>query len=68
MLNNTIVISMEEKYDCPRCGGKNIVDHEESIDCVDCKLEFHKHDIDTNPNKLLVLSIQEKMAVLDEFK
>ncbi len=68
LYQDKIFREMKKKYSCPRCNGNNVVEYDESIDCVDCKLEFHKYEIDTIEDKSTILSIQEKMAILDEFK
>jgi Zn-finger protein len=50
---------------CPRCDGNKIIDNGETIDCVDCKLEFEKNDIETIKDKRNILSLQEKKKILD---
>ena len=53
---------------CPRCNGSRIIDNGDTIDCVDCKLEFEKEDIMTIKDKKNILSLQEKKRFLDAFK
>ncbi|MCJ7650561.1 MAG: hypothetical protein MUP85_18275 [Candidatus Lokiarchaeota archaeon] len=37
----------DKKYRCPRCGSREeIIDHDESIGCVSCGLEFDKSDLE----------------------
>jgi len=60
---------MNEKfYNCPRCNGDNIEDYGEIIECVDCKLEFEKEDIDQIEDKTTILSIQEKKGFIKSMK
>ena len=53
---------------CPRCNGTRIIDNGDTIDCVDCKLEFEKEDIKTIEDKANILSLQEKKRILDALK
>ncbi len=53
---------------CPRCDGTRIIDNGETIDCIDCELEFEKEDIETIKDKRNILSLQEKKSTLDALK
>lgn len=53
---------------CPRCGGNQIMDYGEIIECLDCKLEFQKIDFKLVEDKARILAIQEKKAFIDSFK
>lgn len=46
---------------CPRCGQENVLMHLESLECLDCGLEFELDEILSAPDPESVLSIQEKM-------
>ncbi|NVM43588.1 MAG: hypothetical protein HWN79_01620 [Candidatus Lokiarchaeota archaeon] len=48
---------------CPRCGEKNIIIYEESIECTVCQLEFEKKDIKVL-EKSLILGISEKLEFI----
>jgi len=54
-------------FKCPRCNGNNIIDYEDTFECLNCNLEFDKVSF-----KLIeednILSIEEKRAFLDIFK
>jgi len=58
---------MINNYTCPRCNGNRIIDTGDTIECVDCGLEFDKEDI-----KILkadqILSIKEKLAFIKSIK
>ena len=53
---------------CPRCNGTRIIDNGDTIDCIDCQLEFEKEDIENIEDKSSILSLQEKKGVLDALK
>ena len=53
---------------CPRCRGNKIIDNGNTIDCVDCKLEFEKEDLENIEDKSSILSLQEKKQTLDALK
>ncbi len=59
---------MEKKLICPRCGKTNIKDYEDTIECLDCNLEFYKDSIKNIDDKTAVLSIQEMKKIVEEFK
>ncbi len=53
---------------CPRCNSKYIINFIDTIECLNCRLEFYKIDIKNIDDKSSVLSIQEKMRIISEFK
>jgi hypothetical protein len=59
---------MTKNFQCPRCYGNRIIDNGDTIDCVDCKLEFEKVDLKNIDDKTSILSLQEKKGVLDALK
>lgn len=61
-------MSSKKKFNCPRCNGDNVKDFGDIIECLDCKLEFDKSDINIIDDKSNILSIQEKKKVIDVFK
>ena len=48
---------------CPCCGGSRITQYPNSIDCLDCHLEFDKTDLNLIEDKDLILSVKEKLDV-----
>ncbi|MFX0010606.1 MAG: hypothetical protein ACFE9R_09845 [Candidatus Hermodarchaeota archaeon] len=62
------LLKMENKLKiCPRCKGKNVIDMGDTIDCVDCRLEFEKIDIKTLKSNQ-ILSISEKLGFVKSIK
>lgn len=53
----------EKSWKCPRCREENVIEFKHSIECLDCKLEFEKKDLKDMEDKMLILSIQEKLAI-----
>ena len=53
---------------CPRCNSKYIINFKDTIECLKCQLEFFKIDVNNIDDKSSVLSIQEKMRIISEFK
>jgi len=53
---------------CPRCESKRILDYGDTIECLDCKLEFEKEDIENIEDKSSILAVQEKKKFLDALK
>ncbi|KKN48020.1 hypothetical protein LCGC14_0657060 [marine sediment metagenome] len=62
------------QYYCPRCGSKQIIEYPKSFDCTKCvdreglPLEFDKKDFDSIDDKLEILSVGEKLALLKPFE
>ena len=48
--------------------GKNIKDYGRIIECIDCKQEYEKQDIETIEDKSTILSIQEKKGIIKTLK
>jgi hypothetical protein len=49
---------------CPRCNGKKVVDFEDKIKCLDCKLTFDKKIISLIEDKANILANEENEAIL----
>ena len=67
-----VFILADKRYRCPRCGSwEEIIDHEDSIECVFCGQEFDKSDLE-NFDEEDILSRSEKQGILkvllDAFK
>lgn len=58
----------KEKFRCPRCLSQEMKDYGDILECLDCKLEFDKIDINTIYDKSNILSIQEKRGIAEIFK
>ena len=59
---------MENKFSfCPRCKSNNIIDMGDTIDCLDCRLEFEKIDIKTLETSQ-ILAISEKLDFVRSIK
>jgi hypothetical protein len=59
---------MENKIKlCPRCKSSKIIDMGDTIDCVDCRLEFEKIDIKTLESNQ-ILAISEKLEFMRSIK
>ena len=56
-------IMCKPQLNCPRCDGSNLIDYGDSIDCVDCNLEFEKGDLTSILDETSILSLQEKYVV-----
>ncbi|MBY9007893.1 MAG: hypothetical protein KGD63_14220 [Candidatus Lokiarchaeota archaeon] len=56
----------KKNYHCPRCGGVDIYELDDSFNCFNCKLEFEKKDCDEF-NDENILSVEEKMTFFDAF-
>ena len=56
---------MTKKYLCPRCRSEKIIDLGDVIECVICKDEFEKSDLETFEDKSNILSVREKKRILD---
>jgi len=52
------------KLHCPRCKTEDIIDYDDTFDCPICFLEFEKKDFDTFKDESIILSIDEKLAIL----
>ena len=52
---------------CPRCKSEKIIDMGDTIDCVDCGLEFEKIDI-KNLESNQILAISEKLEFMRSIK
>lgn len=64
-------IPKKVKFKCPRCGGENISEYNNSFDCVKCRCEFEKKDVlacKTKEDLANIMSIEEKMDFLRAFK
>jgi transcription elongation factor Elf1 len=59
---------MTKTFQCPRCNGERIIDNGDTIDCVDCKLEFEKEDLEKIKDKSSILSLKEKSSVFEALK
>jgi rubredoxin len=57
-----------DRYYCPRCGNKNIIEYEETFDCPICELEFDKKDFKLIEDKSSILSLQEKSGIAKVLK
>ncbi len=55
-------------YFCPRCGSQNIVNYDDSFECSECRLEFDKKDFDEIEDKSCILSIEEKLGIVEVLK
>ncbi|MHA2036443.1 MAG: hypothetical protein ACW98X_08410 [Promethearchaeota archaeon] len=68
------MIYEEKLFKCPRCGNPKIIEYEKSFDCITCRdddgkpLEFEKEDYITIKVKSSILSVREKLAILEAFK
>ena len=56
----------QEYKNCPRCNGKKIVDLENKIKCLDCKLTFNKKIIKLIEDKAYILANEENEEFLRE--
>ncbi len=56
---------MTKKFHCPRCSSKKIIDLGDVIECVNCKDEFEKSDLETFEDESNILSVREKKRFLD---
>ena len=54
------------KYKCPRCNKKDTIDFGETIECVNCQLEFYKSSIE-NIKKKNILAITELIVFRKAF-
>jgi transcription elongation factor Elf1 len=57
---------MKQKFHCPRCGSKNIIEYDDFIECPKCDLEFDKEFLGIIPDED-ILSRQELIAFTDAF-
>ena len=55
---------MKEKFHCPRCKNKKIIDYGDTFDCPICNLEFEKKDFELFDDESEILAIQEKLEVI----
>lgn len=54
---------------CPRCQGKNItLLFTDLVGCSDCNLDFEITDFEICDDMENILSVQEKIAILKEFR
>jgi len=58
----------KKDFNCPRCKSKNVINYEDTIECVKCKLEFYKKDLIDIKDESTILSIQEKKNIIGTFK
>lgn len=58
---------MDKEFHCPRCKNVKVIEYINSIECPNCKLEFHKKDFSRFSDDQ-ILSIQEKSDFLKFFK
>ncbi|MEJ2250597.1 MAG: hypothetical protein P8Y70_08530 [Candidatus Lokiarchaeota archaeon] len=56
-----------KKYECPRCGSKEVVNFKNVIFCKECREKFNKQDLEEF-DKDQVLSSKEKSDVFQAFK
>ncbi len=61
---SNLAIENSGKYSCPRCGNASIYEYEESFDCINCKKEFEKQDVEEFDDEF-ILSIEEKLAFIE---
>ena len=54
----------QHNYRCPRCKGENIIEYVDSIECLTCKMEFEKEDLEKFEEDS-ILSIEEKLDIFD---
>lgn len=59
---------MGKNFYCPRCGSKDIIDYADTLDCPKCLLEFDKKDFEEIDDKAAILSIKEKLSILNVFE
>ena len=60
-----VYILKDKKYQCPRCRRREeIIDHDESIECVSCGLEFDKSDLEMFVEED-ILARSEKQGILN---
>ena len=58
---------MSKNYQCPRCKSNKIINYDKTIECLDCKLEFDKEDLEMLEVDQ-ILSIKEKVAFIRSIK
>ena len=59
-----VLLLKDKKYQCPRCGRREeIMDHDESIACLSCGLEFDKSDLESF-DEADILARSEKQGIL----
>lgn len=63
---NSVIMENKLKI-CPRCKSNKIIDMGDTIDCLDCRLEFEKVDIKTLESSQ-ILAISEKLEFVKSIK
>ena len=59
---------MNEELHCPRCKNNKIIDYGDTFDCLVCKLEFDKKDLELYDDESAILSIEEKLDIVKVLK
>ena len=59
---------MNEELHCPRCKNNKIIDYGDTFDCLICKLEFEKKDLELFDDESAILSIEEKLEIVKVLK
>lgn len=57
---------MPSKYHCPACKSTEVIEYVDSIECVQCNLEFFKEGLDELEDENM-LSTQELKGIVDSF-
>lgn len=57
---------MAQKYHCPRCGSKDIIEYYDYIECIKCNLEFDNEFLGVIPDED-ILSRQELQGISSTF-
>ena len=58
---------MQSSYLCPRCNSRNILEYDDLIECLDCRLTFTKEILEEIDDEY-VLSQEELKSFLDVFE
>ena len=59
---------MNKELHCPRCKNNKIIDYGDTFDCLICKLEFEKKDLELYDDESAILSIEEKLDIVKVLK
>ena len=60
----------QKRLRCPRCKGTNLIEYDDSFDCLSCHMEFEKEDLLLYDEED-ILSVEEKLGIVkhnDEMK
>ena len=64
----TTSLTMKKKLHCPRCQSDKLIDYGDTFDCLVCKLEFEKKDLELYDDESEILSIEEKLEIIKVLK